>query len=407
MFCRVTDHCYASSRAVRPQSRQGMLLVREIGFVILLIVGDAAWLPEIAQAEDAVRKSAVTNQNAARPSRSAGSMELGIHYSDPGAPARFHKRTTNLLTLADCLDDFDCRMSSQVLACGRSSKLSVKGPFRDVLLEVPVQGQAHVDGVLQIAPVANADRGALEMRIEGTARMIGSGSTHGVRLDSDATTRFVITKQLFLDHTGMTTQGAKCRATTTLVSKGVSAQQPRLIGRLTERIARRRVQESQQAAEAECSAHVAAAMQVAVDREVEALAQAMNHALAEHLAAATDEQRARWHKVRFHSEADCLCVSRGRDTLEHYAEYQVTAIKPPPALVLRLPREPLNVNRLLAGMHLLRPAEGGALATTAKNGQNALALHPSVSWQEKTVTVSLHYGATARLAQESSIGFSQ
>jgi hypothetical protein len=407
MFCRVSGHCYASSGVVRLPSRQTMPLLRAIGTALILIVGGAAWIPEIAQADDSARKSAVAKQTAARSNRSSGSMELGIHYSDPGAPARLHKRTTNLLMLANCLDDFDCRMSSEVLACGRSSKLSVKGPFKDVLLEVPVRGQAHVDGVLRIAPVANAQRGALEMRIEGTARMIGGGTTHGVRLDSDATTRFVITKQLFLDHTGMTTQGAKCRATTTLVSKGVSAQQPRLIGRLTERIARRRVQESQQAAEAECSAHVAAAMQVAVDREVEALALAMNQALAEHLASATDEQRARWHKVRFHSEADCLCVSRGGDTLEHYAEYQVTAIKPPPALVLRLPREPLNVNRLLAGMHLLRPAETGNIASSATKGQNALALQPSLSWQEKTVTVSLHYGPTARLAQEPAMGLSQ
>ena len=57
----------------------------------------------------------------------------------------------------------------------------------------------------------------------------------------------------------MTTERAACQATTVLVSKGISAQQPRLIGRLVERIAHRRVQESQREAEAECSAHVAEA----------------------------------------------------------------------------------------------------------------------------------------------------
>ena len=298
-------------------------------------------------------------------------------------------------------------MSSQILTCGRSSNLSVDGPFRDVLVQVPVRGQAHVDGLIRIVPVPNGKRAVLEMHVEGTAQMVGAGTTHGVRLDSDATTKFHVTKKLYLDCTGMTAERAACRATTVLVSKGVSAQQPMLIGRLTERIARRRVQESQQEAEAECSAHVAEAMRAAVDREVDTLAQAMNTALAEHLAAATDVECARWQDVSFRTETDCLCVSRGAGVLEQFSEYQVTSIKPPPALMLRLPRARLDMNRLLVGMHLLRPAEAGEIATTAAAGESRAAMQSSLSWQEKTVTVSLNYGPSARLAQEPSSGLSQ
>ena len=129
--------------------------------------------------------------------------------------------------------------------------------------------------------------------------------------------------------------------------------------------------------------------------------------LAEHLAAATDAERRRWQKVRFHTEAGSLCVSRGADSLEHFAEYHVAAVKPPPALVLRLPRAALGHESAFGGN---APATARRRRNSRRDsckGESPMAVQPSLSWQEKTVTVSLHYGPTARLAQEPSVGLSQ
>ena len=122
--------------------------------MMLLFLGCPAGLGEIAQAADEQKRdSHVAGLGTVRSSRS-GSLDLGLRYEDPNAAAQLRKRTNDLLTMASCLDDFDCRISSQILTCGRSSRLSAEGPFRDVLLNVPVRGKARVDGHMRIVPIS-------------------------------------------------------------------------------------------------------------------------------------------------------------------------------------------------------------------------------------------------------------
>jgi hypothetical protein len=374
---------------------------------LLLFLAGASWSILELRAADGPAPAAVgADSTDIRPAKSR-TLVLGVRYGDPADAERLHKRIGDALALLACVDDFDCRLSSQLLGCVRSAHMVADGPFEDVLLNIPVSGTAHVEGSLKITTIPDSTRAAFEMHIEGTAQLQGIGHKRGVRIDSDATSRFHATKRLLLDNAGLACLPATCSAETSLATTGIASRQPRLIGKFSERIAQQRVIENHKAAEAECSDHVAGAIRAAMDREVGALITAFNAALDEHLAAASEAQRLSWRRVRFRSEADCLSITRAGEGSVQFASWKPEDGKPAPPIQLRLPRAKFDVNRLLMGLEFLgsSKADGAAISTAA--AQASMALRPSVTWQKETVTVSLHYEPVARLAQEPVVGAAQ
>lgn len=333
---------------------------------------------------------------------------LKARYGDRQAAERLEKRAGELLRMATCLDEFECRLSSELLGCQRAKAMVVDSPFEDVLLDVPVRGDAHVEAVLNVATVPSKDRAVVELHLEGTVQMKGLGLTRGVRIHSDATTKIHAVKRLTLDGSGVQFLPASGRAQTSFVAKQVTSDRPRLIGRITERVARQRIDDSRREAEAECSDHVRTAICAVLDHEVETLVAAMNRSLAKHLAASA-ENREHWERLRFRTEANGLCITRSPVGAAMLASWRPDDRHPQPAVMLRVPRAGLDLRRMLVGMGLFVPAPVAAKPTSPVDPtQLALDhLHPTMQWQADALTLSFNLEPTARLAREPALGAAQ
>ncbi len=333
---------------------------------------------------------------------------LKAGYGDRQAAERLEKRAGELLRMAACLDEFECRLSSELLSCQRAQAMVVDSPFEDVLLSVPVRGDAHVEATLKVATIPSNDHAAFELRLEGTVQMHGLGLTQGVRIYSDATTKVHAVKRLTLDGSGVKSLPASGRAETSFVAKQIKSDRPRLLGRITERVARQRIDDTRRQAENECSDHVRSAICAVLDHEVETLVTAMNRSLTKHLAASA-ENREHWERLRFRTEAAGLCITRSPVGATMLASWRPDDAHPHPAVVLRVPRAGLDLRRMLVGMGLFVPTPPAAkLASAADGTQLAIDhLHPTMQWHADALTLSFNLEPTARLAQEPVIGAAQ
>ncbi len=275
---------------------------------------------------------ALAEENPDRSSEQAGAeakgnskLVLGVRWGDPACAERLQQRTRTALTVLSLLGDFDCRLSSEALSYARPGSLVVDGPFEDTLLNIPVRGQAHVEGTLSLVPVADQQRATIDVHVYGTARLEGSGTSHRVRIESDAAVTFHAVKRIFLDTAGVTSLPASCTAETDMVFKEIKARQPKLLGKFAERIAHQKVADSHEAAETECSAHVVEAICAAFDRELEKSAKVVNTTLGDFLAAATEDYKAHWQRVRFRTATDSVWISRERGGATQFAQLPAAA----------------------------------------------------------------------------------
>ncbi len=163
------------------------------------------------------------------------------------------------------------------------------------------------------------------------------------------------------------------------------------------------VSDSQEAAEAECSEHVVEAICAAFDREFSNSAKIVNAALQDFLAAASNTQKEQWRAVHFRTLVDSVCITRDSLGSTQFAALPDGAGRFQPPVVLRIPRDALGIKHLLAGVQLLQPAHQTATPPNAA----APLLRSAVSWQDKTVTVTVDYDRTVGLAQEPAIGAGQ
>jgi hypothetical protein len=367
-----------------------ILLVGALAFFAIL--GAAG----IAEAEES-RETESKDRNA--------KLVLGVRWGDADCAKRLDRRTRSLLAVVSYLGDFDCRLSSEALSHARPERLVVDGPFQDTLLNIPVQGNAHVEGALSMVPVPDNQRVVVDVHVDGTVRLAGSGVSHRVQIESDATVTFHAVKRMFLDATGLTCQPASCIAESDMVFKEITAkQQPRLLGKFAERVAQQRVSDSHEAAEEECSEHVVDAICAAFDRELGNSVKIVNLALSDYLASATAENQAQWQRVRFLSADDSISITRDSEVQSQFAEMSALSGASRPPVVLCISRRSFGVGHALAGLQLLQPAvpAGSPAAAPAMPPMRA-----RVSWQKKTVTVTLDHDRSIGLAQEPVIGAGQ
>jgi hypothetical protein len=389
----------ADSRCIRNVfSPRWRVFALRIGVALLFASAGPQWWALPASGDSVVIASGRNG------SAQKGTLKAGIAYGDAGMAERLRVRAGKALALASHFDNFECRLASEVLNCARSADLVLEGPFQDVLLDIPVSGQAHLKGSLRLATVPDKTCAALELHVVGTVDLRGAGETQGVRLDSDATSRFHAVKRLQLTHTGAQTWPAACRVESSMVFTGIRSR-PRLLGRLVERVARQRAADDKYNAERETSEHVGAAILAVVDREVDQLAQAINRAIREHLAGANEAQIATWQRTSFRSDADCVSIGRYDSGTAMLTAWQRPSSGPLPPVLLRLPRATFGLDQMLAALHLIGPSP--ARKTAPETSESALSFRPSVSWQEKTVTVAVDLEPRIRLAQEPAIGAAQ
>ena len=243
-----------------------------------------------------------------------GTFVLGARYQDSPDPVRVRRRAICLLSLVACIDDFDWRLSSDCLSRARFAPILAEGPFEDVLVKVPVHGDARLEASLTIVPIADRDHAAVEMRLDGSVQLECRGQSRGMLIDSQGVTNIHAIKSVFLNCAGLTCLPATCKADTSLEIKDIAQSRRRLFNRFTEQLARQRVLDSQEETETECSQHVAGAICAGFDREVDSLVEIVNAALRDHLQAASESCRAQWQRVHFETEPDGLRFTRQRDS---------------------------------------------------------------------------------------------
>ena len=233
-------------------------------------------------------------------------------YQDSPDPACVRMRVMCLLWIVARVNDFDWRLSSDCLSRARFAPIVVQGPFEDVLLKMPVDGDARLEASLSIVPIADRNHAAVEMRLEGAVTLQCKGGSRGMLIDSQGVTNIHATKSVFLNRAGLTSLPAKCDAETSLEIKDIAQSRPRLFNRFTEHLARQRVLDSQEETETECSQHVADAICAGFDREVDSLVEIVNAALRDQLQATSESCRAQWQRVHFETEPEGLRFTRER-----------------------------------------------------------------------------------------------
>jgi hypothetical protein len=363
-----------------------------IGALVFFAILGAAGVAEAEESREAESK----DRNA--------KLVLGVRWGDADCAERLDRRTRSLLAVVSYLGDFDCRLSTEALSHARPERLIVDGPFQDTLLNIPVQGNAHVEGVLSMVPVPDNQRVFVDVHVDGTVRLAGSGVSHRVQIESDATVTFHAVKRMFLDTAGLTCQPASCTAESDMVFKEIIAKQPRLLGKFAERVAQQRVSDSHAAAEEECSEHVVDAICAAFDREFGNSVKIVNVAISDYLASANAEKQAHWQQVRFRSADDCISITRDSDVPSQFAEMSAVTGASRPPVVLCISRRSLGVGHALAGLQLLQPA----VPTNSSAAAPAMpAMRARVSWQEKTVTLTVDHDRSVGLAQETVVGAGQ
>lgn len=369
----------------------------------ILLMATLLWQTNTVGAEPAVDADGSKHATPA----SGSKLVLGVRWTNSACGEHLQQRTKTALAVLSLLGDFDCRLSSEALSYARPGDLVVDGPFQDTLLNIPVHGQAHVEGKLTIVPVADDRHAAIDVHVNGVARLEGSGTSHRVQIESDATVTFHAVKRLFFDTAGVTSLPATCTAESDMIFKEITArQQPKLLGKFAERVAHRKVADSHEAAEEECSEHVVEAICAAFDRELGDSAKVVNATLNDFLAAASKTYQTHWERVRFRTATDSVRISRESGQTTQFAALPSGADAALPLVLIRIPRDSIGVQHLLAGLHLLQPASE-VTRPGASKVPAAPAMRSSVSWQEKTVTLSVDYDRTVGLAQEPVVGAGQ
>lgn len=140
---------------------------------------------------------------------------------------------------------------------------------RDRILGTPIRGEAVVNGDVRVVPVPAEGRGALMVIVDGTARSQTVGTHHPVWIHSAGHTEFHGTKRIFLNDDGVRFLPAEVSASTRSRTTGISTSLPRLRGRIAQRVATRRVNESRPAADRISAEHNETRVARDIDRQVE------------------------------------------------------------------------------------------------------------------------------------------
>lgn len=371
------------------------------GLVCAALVG-CACLANFAIAADS--GDADSQSHASAPSESK--LVLGVRWSNPACTERLQQRTKAALAVLTLLGDFDCRLSSEALSLARPGNLVVDGPFQDTLLNIPVHGQAHVEGTLTVVPAADDQHAAIDVHVDGIARLTGAGTSYRVQIESDATVKFHAVKRVLFDTAGATSLPTTCTAETDMIFKEITSKQPKLLGKFAERVAQRKIADSHEAAEAECSEHVIEAICAAFDRELGNSTTIVNATLKEFLAAASEAHKAQWQQVRFRTATDSVWISRDTAETSQFAKVTNNLGTALPSMVLQIPRDSIGLKHLLAGVQLMQPP-GEKPSTDISSATSVPQMRTSVSWQEKIVTLTIDYERTVGLAHEPVVGAAQ
>ncbi len=329
-------------------------------------------------------------------------MILALPAEDPRAAQQLRDGARRTFTLAASLREFECQVSHEFLSRSLACPVSIDAAFQDVLLDLPVFGQAHVDGTIWVALVPDDRRVICDVLFSGRVSLKGISQAMGVQVRSDSSVDFTAVKRIVFDHDGLSSLPTVCAAQSTIAINKIASNQPRILGRFTERIAKQRSAASKVEAEGACSAHVADAIAKNVDRQFQQTETTINAALRDYLATAKPDQRAAWNEVRFQTTRHGLWVGRATGGATPAALAQAATERADAPIMIRVPKASIDLRTVLAGIGLFsRGSEPPPAVSAALRGpMKPVALRPSLSLAADSLTIRLDFEPPPQLVHE-------
>jgi hypothetical protein len=293
--------------------------------------------------------------------------------------------TAHLLTVATSMPAYECRLSGEALNAHIPHEINIAAPFRDVIVQAPVAGQATTKGKLWVESIPNDNEINLVVHVAGTTIMNGVSTSRGVGVSSATETTFHVTKPLTCDANQVRTAASQCRASTKIAINGVSTSHQRLAGRIAKRVGYRKAMNSVGAAEAETNAHVAGVLKEYVDEQIDKLVAQMNTSIRDHLATLDRNAREEWARVQFCSTKDGCRITRNGNALQTAEVEQ----RHEGHIVLILPRRNISYSAAigLLAVGKLQPTDGETPASDNANADKAA--KPMIDWRPELVVVTL------------------
>jgi hypothetical protein len=162
------------------------------------------------------------------------------------------------------------RISRDYLAPRFERDVDRKKPLTDEVLGTQIRGTSHTRGKTRLNLLPSTDSVRAEIEFIGTCNSLSRG-TNGpavLRLEADST--FRATKLLVLDDSGFTTLPAKAEADTQQRATDIGTRRNGPFSSIVERVARRRIQETQAEADRIASEHTAERVAKDLDTRLDA-----------------------------------------------------------------------------------------------------------------------------------------
>lgn len=160
------------------------------------------------------------------------------------------------------------RISRDLLANQFERAISRHDLVVDTILDTPVQGNALTVGATEVTLQPSSDGARVVIRFAGTVSAQTQGYKGPVVFDSEAVTRFTARKELLITAKGVRVAPSICVAETSSTSGGVQVNRPGVRGRIIERVARRKLEETRDEANSVVAEHAAAQINKVFDQEV-------------------------------------------------------------------------------------------------------------------------------------------
>jgi len=160
------------------------------------------------------------------------------------------------------------RISRDLLANQFERAISRHDLVVDTILDTPVQGNALTVGATEVTLQASSEGALVVIRFAGTVSAQTQGYKGPVVFDSEAVTRFTARKELLITPKGVKVSPSICVAETSSTSRGLQVNKPGVRGRIIERVARRKLDETRDKANGVVAEHTAAQINKVFDQEV-------------------------------------------------------------------------------------------------------------------------------------------
>jgi len=229
----------------------------------------------VTQLAEADRKSAATKESADAQSRESvaqqplmtkaidGLSTLKDAVTNGGQPGVVNEDSRNEVPTLVWV-----RMSRGYLANHMERNVDRKKPVRDYILGTTITGESRTTGKTQFVLYPN-DRQALgEVRFVGEVRAETVGRNGPAILDYKSNSKFQARKQVTIGESGLSASAAVADAPTRLTATNIRTNLPGLRNRIVQRIAWRRVANSQSQADAIVSDHTADDIRRDLDRKL-------------------------------------------------------------------------------------------------------------------------------------------